>query len=67
MDGTVNGQMIFECGPGYGVLLRPTQFKILESSNSVAVGIPFNYKMFFCEYDRMKELRDRKMKILKVV
>lgn len=30
MDGTLNGEMLFECPPGHGVLLRPTQIKLLE-------------------------------------
>ena len=30
MDGTLNGEMLFECPSGHGVLLRPTQIKLLE-------------------------------------
>ena len=30
MDGSLNGEMLFECPPGHGVLLRPTQIKLLE-------------------------------------
>ena len=32
MDGTVNGEVIFECEENHGALLRPTQVKLIEQS-----------------------------------
>ena len=31
MDGTVNGEYLFECGPNYGAILRPTQVKVMDN------------------------------------
>jgi dynactin complex subunit len=31
MDGTVNGETLFECKSGHGLLLRTTQIKVIAS------------------------------------
>lgn len=33
MDGTANGEFLFECEPNYGALLRPNQVKVIEGTD----------------------------------